>query len=895
MIRPLTNSCHRLTQRFRQHLFIVAVTSALVLASMLSVASLTYFLRGSAIKAAEEHTQNLAFVLAEQTTRVLRSVELVTNGIAHDLQISAREASLSSLASDPSLQNRLRDRIAGLSDLDNVAIVSENGRLLNRTRAGPIPKVDLSNRDYITQLRDAPPQATYLSNPTRSPTTGTWEVAWATRISGQSGRFLGVVIGVIELHNFEDLYSKVALGVHGSISMTRIDGIHLARFPHVDAQIGGSLLGTAFFQDLVLKNRDGVIQQVSPIDGVERLVAAQHVRSFPVVLAVSMSIADVLADWRRQALFLSLLGVLACLVMIIGAVLLARRIDALTKARFELGSYQERERAQEEMATQLERFDAALQNMSQGLAMFDEASNLIVCNGRYADLYRLPAHLTAAGTPRKLLTAHRKQVRTDKVHDLPRQNLPGQEEILINELRDGRIISVKHCPMRGGGFVSTHEDVTELRKAEDRIAYLAEHDPLTGLPNRAKFRAELDTLVRSQKQDFAIFYIDLDRFKPVNDTLGHSAGDALLREVAGRLIKGAGPESMTARLGGDEFAIIAPGTDRTLADGLAADLISSVSQPFEIREHVVSVGASIGIAIAMRDGNSADELTSNADLALYAAKAEGRGIHRFFEAEMSVKMRARRDLEADLRSALIRGEFELHYQPLVAVRDQALQSFEALLRWNSPRRGTVAPGDFIPIAEEIGLICDIGEWVLNEACRCAAKWPDHLRVAVNLSPAQFKHPDLVSLVGRALMLAGLPGYRLELEITESLLLQDADKTIEILHEFRSMGIRISMDDFGTGYSSLNYLRLFPFDKLKIDRAFVKDLGQRDDCAAIVRAATSLARSLNMIATAEGVETEDQLRLIGLEGCTEAQGYLFSRPIPEAEVMELLANVKVRAA
>jgi diguanylate cyclase (GGDEF)-like protein len=395
----------------------------------------------------------------------------------------------------------------------------------------------------------------------------------------------------------------------------------------------------------------------------------------------------------------------------------------------------------------------------------------------------------------------------------------------------------------------------------------------------------------------AVLFVDLDRFKAVNDTLGHPVGDALLCAVTKRLQMAVRGSDTVARLGGDEFAIVQVGAKPTDATEIAARIIEQISAPFDILGHQVVIGASLGIAIAPTDGKEPDQLLRNADMALYRAKSSGRGCYHFFQPEMDAQMQARHALELDLRKAVLGGEFEVYYQPIVDLKSGEITGFEALVRWNHPQRGLVSPGDFIPVAEEIGLIVPLGDWVLKQACRDAATWPGTLTVAVNLSAVQFRNPTLALSIISALGATGLSASRLVLEITETVLLQDDRAILDTLHQIRALGVRISMDDFGTGYSSLSYLRSFPFDKIKIDRSFIQELGKKEDCIAIIRAVTRLGDNLGMITIAEGVETKEQLEILRAEGCTQVQGYLFSRPKPAREVPNMLAALtpRVRAA
>ena len=454
------------------------------------------------------------------------------------------------------------------------------------------------------------------------------------------------------------------------------------------------------------------------------------------------------------------------------------------------------------------------------------------------------------------------------------------------------------APLSTGGGVTIHMDVTEKRNSEKQIAFLAHHDALTGLANRVQMREHIEKTLKHVEhgESFSVLCLDLDHFKDVNDTLGHSVGDALLCAVSRRLQELVCDGDLVSRTGGDEFAIVQSGVERPMAAAaaLAARVVEALSVPFDLGDHHVVIGASVGIAIAPDDGNDADQLLKNADMALYQAKDDGRGRFHFFETEMDAKAQARRILELDLRKAISVGEFELFYQPIVNLKENRISGFEALLRWNHPTRGRVPPGEFIPLAEETGLVVAIGEWVIREACREASCWPSDLRVAVNVSPLQFRNKNLVSAVMSALAAGGLHADRLELEITETVLMHNNDDTLAVLHHLRDLGVRISMDDFGTGYSSLSYLRSFPFDKIKIDQTFVRDLIAKPESIAIIRAVAGLGQSFGMTTTAEGVETQEQLDQMRAEGCTEVQGYFYSKPMPASEIAQLLSGFQKRA-
>ena len=547
--------------------------------------------------------------------------------------------------------------------------------------------------------------------------------------------------------------------------------------------------------------------------------------------------------------------------------------------------------------------DVALNNMQRGLAMFDARERLVIANANYRRMYDLPVDLTMHGTPLAEILTHREHTGTpDTAHLLADYRAAievGSQAAFERDLPDGRIFCISLTPLPGGGWVTTHEDVTAERQAEARARLLARQDSLTELQNRRGFSESLDALVRALPVDgaadhdaarFAILAIDLDHFKEINDTCGHAAGDALLVAVAQRLRGALRRGDIVARMGGDEFAIIQRGISNSAETvALAARLLPLIAEPYVIEGHSHVVGASIGMAQAPADGRTAELLLQRADVALYRAKSNGRSSAVAFDDALEAPLRARRDLERDFRAALAQQQFLLHFQPIVSLHMRSVVSCEALLRWPRADGTFVPPVEFIPLAEAAGLIVPLGAWALAEACRVAATWPDTIKVAVNLSPLQFVGTTLLSHVRAALAASGLPPHRLELEITESTLLADNASTLETLHALRAMGVAIALDDFGTGYSSLSYLRAFPFDKIKIDRSFVRDMSDRDDCVAIVKAVAALAASLDMTTVAEGVETHDHLVRVHLAGCTAVQGYLFSRPVPAAALAEVFGS------
>jgi diguanylate cyclase (GGDEF)-like protein/PAS domain S-box-containing protein len=558
-----------------------------------------------------------------------------------------------------------------------------------------------------------------------------------------------------------------------------------------------------------------------------------------------------------------------------------------------------RVRYEEALRERNQLLDATLEHMAHGLCAFDRDLRVVVVNRRYLDMYGLTEADARPGTTLLELMRHSiaRGIHSPGVNaqemfaDFRQRLIDDKEPVLHRRLADGRIIAVRHQPTTNGGWVGTYEDITERHQAQENIARMARHDSLTDLPNRLLFHEKMaDGLARveSRKQSMAVMCLDLDNFKAVNDSLGHPLGDKLLQNVAKRLRAALHPSDTIARLGGDEFAVLHSHSTAVDAEALARRLIQAVSDPIVIDGQEINTGISIGITVAPDNGTSGDHLMKCADLALYRAKAEGRNTFRFFEAEMDVQIQARRALEVDLRRALADGEFHLVYQPLVNLATNELVGMEALLRWMRPGRGSVPPSEFIPVAEETGLIIPLGEWVLRQACTEAARWAESVKVAVNLSAVQFRNRNLVAAVTHTLAAAGLSPRRLELEITETVLMQDDELIVAMLHQLRGLGVRIAMDDFGTGYSSLSYLRSFPFDKIKVDRSFLSDTTSNGESEAILRAIAELGATLGIVTTAEGIETTEQLELVRRAGCTEGQGYLISRPRPISDLGEFAA-------
>jgi diguanylate cyclase (GGDEF)-like protein len=560
--------------------------------------------------------------------------------------------------------------------------------------------------------------------------------------------------------------------------------------------------------------------------------------------------------------------------------------------------------SEQRLALEKERLDTAINNMTQGLLLYDSDARIVLCNQRYLEMYNLSPDVVKPGCHFRDLIAHRKETgsfpgNVDEFCASVLRNVAQKRATnSILETTDGRSIQIVNQPLANGGWVATQEDITERRRAEQQITHLAHYDALTDLPNRALFSKRLEhELERTNGgEQLAVLYIDIDEFKSVNDSLGHPAGDELLKAVASRLRSCVRDTDFVARLGGDEFAIVQAGIkQRSDVEELVKRIYEAIREPYECLGHQVATDASVGIALAPDDGTDLDQLLKSADLAMYGAKADGRRTYRFFEPEMDARVKARRTLELDIRQAIADGAFDIHYQPIVNFGSNEIVGCEALLRWYHPVRGMISPAEFIPIAEETGLICQLGDWVLTTACAEAANWPSSIKLAVNVSPVQFRSHAFSLKVANALATTGLSANRLELEITEAVLIRDDEAALTMLQQLRAVGVRIALDDFGTGYSSLSYLQRFPFDKIKIDRCFVNDIAKAEGSSSIVQAVINIARSRNITTTAEGVETEQQREMLLSLGCTEMQGYLFSPARPVAEIRMLLSRANSIAA
>jgi diguanylate cyclase (GGDEF)-like protein len=870
--------------RFGAIQWLVLCGAALVIAIALGTSYLAMQFRQRALEVAEREQSNTALLLSRHFDQQLGDLQHVHDEIISYMLTSAGETAdeFARSMSTSEAHEMLRNKLAAMPQPGGLHLYDAAGRLINATEIWPVPDVSIADRRYYKQFTSGEPVPEVIVEPVMSKVTGLWTTVFARKIVNRRGETMGFASRALRPSHFEDFVASLALGSDTGISVIHHDGTIMARYPKNDKYVGRNVSGMPQFRRAMELNGNvsGRFRGSLGDDSIGSVRALTH---FPILIVAATDTSAALADWRAQTKLQFFAAVLAVVVVIIMIYLIVRQLRRQHAAD------------QRKLSEKTQHLDTAINNMTQGLLLFDCSGRLVICNQRYIDMFGVSPDVVKPGCHLRDLILHRQQLGSF-VGDVdaycarfldPRQGV----QDTVTSTPDGRTIRLIYKRSPDGGWATTLEDVTEVRRVQAQIEHLAHYDPLTNLPNRTLFQRHAEQLLQgSESAQFAILYVDIDEFKAINDSLGHLIGDEFLKGVAERLREAVGAADFIARLGGDEFAILQHDVKGDGdVDALVARVYQALRTPFDCHGHQLTSDASIGIAIAPRHGTDLFALLKSADLAMYAAKAAGRRTYRFFDPAMEAEAHRRRELERDLRTAMAEGGFELHYQPLIDLRSDEVTGCEALLRWRHPVRGMISPADFVPVAEETGLIDEIGQWVLRTACAEAATWPAHVRIAVNVSPVQFRSETLSLKVAAVLAETGLDPRRLELEITEAVLIADDDAALAALNQLRALGVHIALDDFGTGYSSLQYLQRFPFDKIKIDRSFVKEVVRNSSSASIIRAVVSIAADRNMITTAEGVETLQQRETVQNLGCTQMQGYLFSAARPPRQIRKLLAE------
>ena len=872
--------------------WLIVCGAVLIAAIVIGITMMVGNFRERALSSSERELENAVLLLARHYDRQIEDFEAIQTTVSQQISagITSADAFTRQLSGEDThlWLNGEDHRIFQTMSSPASTCSTPTARWINSSEAlaGTVPDISITDRGFFKAFKSGSASTPVAIELLQSRFTDHWAIVVARRITGPNNEFLGIVTRAIAPETIEEFFASVALGRGAAIALFHADGTLLARYPHTERMMGKNFKRPPLVKEAFSEPEHLTKRMTSLIDGKDKLLSGRRLTGFPLSVVATMDVSAALTDWYGQTRLLIGVAALSALVIIVILFFIVRQLNRQHRS------------AQRRLALEKRRLDTAVNNMTQGLLLFDRAQRLVICNQRYVEMFGVSTDVVKPGLSIQGLLHHRKQTGTftgdvdEYCETLLNAIAHGDVFQVVLDTADGRSIQVLYRPLVDGGWVTTLEDTTERRRAEERIAHMAHYDALTGLPNRVLFREQLERELEKLPRggQFAVLYIDIDEFKSVNDTLGHPIGDELLKAVASRLRGCVRETDFVARLGGDEFAVVQTALRNPAeVEGLVTKIHQAIREPYECQGHQLVADASIGIALAPQDGTDLDQLLKNADLAMYSAKADGRRTYRFFEHDMDARVKERRALELDLRQAIAAGEFELYYQPVVNLRSNEISGCEALLRWHHPRRGMISPVAFIPVAEETGLISQLGEWVIATACAEAASWPDSIRIAVNISPVQFRNPTLALKVAAALAASGLAASRLELEITETVLIRDDAAALTTLHQLRALGVRIALDDFGTGYSSLSYLQRFPFDKIKIDRCFVNEIAEHEGSSSIVQAVVNIARARNMTTTAEGVETERQRNLLCDLGCTEMQGYLFSPARRAAEITPALSR------
>ncbi len=871
---------------------LIAAGAVLLVAVVAAIGLTLWDMHNRALQDVSQNVSKLGIAIAEQTSRSIQAADLVLQEIRTGIMASGADTPerFKTILQTKSIHDILARKDDTLPQANAFIIAGADGVQVNTSRAWPVPALDLADRLYYTYFRDHDDRNPYISGPMQNRVDGRWTIYIVRRINGPSGNFLGIVFGALDLDYFADFYQTLTAGTATNVVLFHRDGRVLASSPF-HAPVGALVNDNQQWRQAVDRGQQATITSQGLLHAERRIIAVQPLRDYPLVVDVGISQWASLAEWRRAAILFAVGtgSAVLCVTLLLRA--LSLQLRRLERQAGELSASQKR------LAAESGALSTTLEHMNQGIVMLDSDHKLVVVNERAVQMLDLPTELL--GSPihfSEVIAARQERSEAGNPDSdvwIDASDLSNPSPVFERIRPDGRTLEIQTVHLQTGGMVRTYTDVTERRRSEAQVKYFAHHDDMTKLVNRFVFQERLQQaidLADRTRRSVAVLYLDLDRFKLVNDTKGHATGDKLLVQVAERLRSVTREVDTVARMGGDEFAIIQPLLEQPNSSlRLAERLLTLIKQPFIIDGAQCSIGLSIGIAHYPDHAECASDLSRNADTALYRAKAEGRGAARLFEKEMDERQQELFMIEQDLRQALDLDQFYLEYQPVVDLASNRITGCEALLRWNHPQRGVINPVDFIGLAEKSGLIVSIGLWALEVACSQAARWPATVRIAVNLSPVQFNQDDLIEKIVEILDRTHLPAERLILEVTEGLVLEESRAVLCTMSQLRAMGVRLSLDDFGTAHAGLSYLRRFPFDAIKIDKSFVRDIVSEPEAEAIVAAMLQVGAALKLNVVAEGVETDAQLAQLRRMRCQRVQGFLTGRPQSAADLRTLFST------